>query len=282
MLETIKAYALQIKIILGVAAVLAVTFFINDYIDAKNELKRQVAMTSTLQSDFKKVGEAYQSTNEILKKNSEAQTEATKLLGNQMVQYMNANNAQLQSLFTTVGKINANMMDLTKIIGGSRDATGVVKDVKLVQERPNAPALTSLNLNYDPSKPLGLAFTGSKWKNNKELFTTSFGEWKLEDGGYRSAAKMSREVYDENNVLIGKEEIPLESAKNMFTPSAFGLDKALPRFTVSPVAGYNFDTKKWTAGILGGYRVNNKMELTAGFIGTTSVIGLGYKFDIKP
>lgn len=282
-LDKFKPYILYIKIGIRVVAIAAITYFINDYLDTKKELRKQKAVTSTLQSDFKQVGLAYQTTNEILKKNQDAQTQATALLGEQMVKYMNANNAQLQTLYSSIGKINSSIIDLTRVVGGSRDSAGIVKDVKISQERPNsAPPLTTLSLNYDPNKPLGQAFTGSKWQNNQEVFKTAFGEWKLRDNGYRVAARLTREVYDVTGKLIGTEEIPLEQAEAQFTPSAFNLGTEIPRFTVTPVVGYDFNEKKWKPGALGGYRLSNRTDITGGFVGSTAILGFGFKFNIKP
>lgn len=282
-LDKFKPYVLYIKIGLGVVVISAITYFINDYLDTKKALKQQMAMTSTLQSDFKQVGLAYQTTNEIIKKNQEAQSQATALLGEQMVKYMNANNAQLQTLYSSIGKINLSIIDLTRVVGGTRDSAGVVKDVKLSQERPNsAPPLTTLSLNYDPNKPLGQAFSGSKWQNNQEVFKTAFGEWKLKDNGYRVAARLTREVYDGTGKLIGTEEIPLQQAEAQFTPSAFSLGPEIPRFTFTPVIGYDFNDKKWKPGALGGYRISNKADVTGGFVGSTAIVGFGFKFNIKP
>jgi len=282
MLEVLKPYILYAKITLIVVAIGAATYFINDYRDMRREMREQKAQLSTVDSQFKQIGEGYQTLNSIIKNNQDANNKAIMLLGDQTVRYMNASNAQIQSLYTAIGKINSNIMDLTKVIGGNRDSNGVVSDVKLSQERPNnAPSLTTLNLKYDPSKPLGQAFAGSKWQNNTEVFKPSFGQWQLKDGGYRVATRLQREVYDAQGNKIGSEEVPMEKAEAEFTPSAFGLGPQVPRFTVTPLISYDSVDKKFRPGVLGDYRMTNSFGVSGGIVNNSSVLGFSYRFGIK-
>lgn len=286
MISTIKIfvdkYLLELKVLGIVVVIGSVVWLWNDYRDMKNQLKQQEAINSTIASQFKQIGDAFQTQNSVFKSSADAQSKANDLFGKEVLDYMKANDGKIQSLYSAVGQVNSSVMNIGLILGGKRDTSGAVSGVVIPQVRPdNAPALTSVEVNYDPSKPLNTAFSSSRWLNNKEIFKPSLGEWQLGDGGYRAAFRLQREVYDDTGKKIGQEEIKLTDAQAQFAPSKFGADTFVPRLTLTPLATYNIDTKKWKPGALLDYRATKHFGVSGGYVNGGPALGFSWRFDLK-
>lgn len=282
-LDTVKVYWREIRVALIIAGIAGIWYCVNDYMDTKHRLQAAIAENSTLQSEFKKIGDSYQTQNKLFEDRQQKQQEAIDALGKDTVNYMRASQAQLQSLYTAVGIINSNVASLKGTIGGSRDGKGVVTGVTAVQDRNGLPPLTSLSINYDPNKPLDQAFSNSQWLNNKEMFNLSLGEWQLKDGGYRATMRLNRDIYDQKTgKKIGSEEVPLSQATASFDPKKFQRDSSdSPRFTFTFGATRYEPTRKWyPMGIL-DYRFTKHWGISAGTVNQGAALGLSYRFDIK-
>lgn len=280
--ELVSKYVKEIKAIVVLTLALGIYIFVRDYLDMKNKLAVTQAENSTLSSEFKKFGDAYTTQNQILKDKQAANDAAIQLLGNNVVSYMKDQNARITSLYSAIGEVQSSVVDIKRIVGGTRDDKGLVKDVYIPQDRDGKAPLTGVSLNYDPSKPLGTAFQGSKWKNNKEVFEIGLGEWQLKDGGYRAAFKLERQVIGPDGKPAGpKEPIDLSGAEGRFTEDKFRANgSTVPRFTLTPIGGYDQIDKRWKPGLMMDYRLGNSIGVSGGQVGPMTVLGLSWRFDI--
>lgn len=257
------------KIIVTLILVGTVVYFWNDYKDTKKALRETVARASTLDEDYRKLGVAYAGQGEVLKTEREANRLALQAQGEAVIKEMESKHARLQAMFTAQGVI---LEEVRRKVGATGPVTpdpvtGAFSGVTMVQSRANGPALTDVTLFYDPKHPDPTKRLLGDWRNYRETFNQSVGEWRREDGGIVGTFRLWREVSRDGQV-VGREEIPLVNARTSVAATAFDhLGPSLPRWTVQAGAAWDWQKRQWGPAVIGDYRLTNRIGIGGGFAG---------------
>lgn len=275
----------KIRIILTLIGVLVAVFIWNDYRDTKAALEKQVAKTSTLETQFQVIGTSVVGQGKILEDQGKALLAATASQG-QIIAQMKAQGAQMQAFFEAQGRINA---ELVRNQGTTTPVTpgqdGAFKEARMLQSRSGGPALTEVNLTYNPKATDPTKRLLGDWTNYREDFHPSVVEWKKKDGGYLGTFNLKRTVYRLDGTKVGEENIPITDATASFSPSVLpGGAPDVPRWTISvgPARLLTMSTdpnqSKWMPAALLDYRVTNNFGIGGGVVGNYAVGMFSYRF----
>lgn len=275
----------KIRIILTLIGIFAAVFFWNDYRDTKAALEKQVAKTSTLETKFQVIGDSVVGQGKILENQGKALLDATAAQG-QIIAQMRAQGNQMQAMFDAQGRILAELVRNRGTEGGvTPGQDGSFKDARMLQGRSTGPALTEVNLTYNPKATDPTKRLTGDWTNYREDFHPSVVEWKKKDGGYFGTFNLKRTVYRLDGTKVGEENIPITDATASFTPSVLpGGAPDVPRWTISvgPARLLTLSTdpnqSKWMPAALLDYRVSNHFGIGGGIVGNYAVGMFSYRF----
>ena len=291
----------HLKVIAIILGITAAVIGVNYIRDLKQELVNQQKVTATLSQKFQAVGSGAVTGNSQATQ-AQVTAQATDVFGAQIVALMSGQNAKINSLTSAIGMTNMQVAALatpkqpttfTALQQSAQPQSALTYGLTgypLEQTRPNGPALSSVNLFYDPTQTnTGKAFAGTTWTSYQEQFTTSVGDWERQkDGGFRTTVKLSRTVSkpDPNNpgktLQVGTEIIPLTSADTVYTPKGL-LDGAIqpdPRWTLGLGVGSN-KVGSYTPAAEIGYRVLGNNGVFAGTANNGAYGGITIRLGSK-
>lgn len=275
-MELLKKYKLQI-----IATIVAVTIIgVQSYYiyDIMNKNKALSQKNSTLDTEFRKLGESYLAQGAVFGTEKEALEKARQVLGKAFSDSLEDAHAQLRMLVTAVGEIKSDVRSISpETVKPSTDGSFQTS----LEQRREGPSLAKVELTYNG----GTKQIGGSWVNYKENFVASMGEWKKQDTGYVAGIRLKRKVYkplaDGNFTEVGEEDIPLSNASATYGPVAFGGEQALdpvPRFAVFGGIGKDTSTNKLVPVLGFDFRITSKIGIGSGIAGNTIFGTMSYRF----
>jgi len=284
----------HIKLFGSIALIISSVIGFNYVRDLRTQLRNQLQIAATLSQKLQIVGSSAVAANSQGTVTSVNQ-QAAAAFPPELVALMKQQGAQIQSLTAataqTASQISSIQAALPNFAPTTHAATGILTGYSLEQNRDGKPALTSLNLFYDPSQPdPSKAFAKTTWNNYQETFGATVGDWqKQSDGGLKTSVSVIRTVMkpDPSNpgkmVAVGTENIPLISASTVYVPKALvaNIPGVTSRWTAS--AGISTDsimnnsTSNFQPAGLLDYRVTTNIGIFTGVVNKSLVGGLSYR-----
>jgi hypothetical protein len=274
--ESIKKYKLQISA--GLVAFIIIILQSYYIYDIRNQNKALSQKNSTLDSEFKKLGESFQSQGAVFKTEKDALEQAQIDLGKTYVQSMVQAQAQLRVLYTALGEVRSELHSLVPApVKPSSDGSFMTS----LEQQRTGPSLTKVDLSYNGVTKV----VGGSWVSYRENFITSIGEWKKKDTGYVAGINLKRKVYrpvgEGKFEEIGEEDIPLTNATATYAPTAFGGEQALdpvPRLSVFGGIGKDTTTNRLVPVLGFDYRITTRVGVGSGIAGNTVFGAVSYRF----
>ena len=246
--------------------IIAIIFVLgfNEIRDLKKERALDRAEMGTLRVGFQQLGDAYTGQGKLIESNAKATQDALGLQGKQTVEALTAQGNQIKAMFDAQGRILAEVVK-GQINGSVNYTANGGFNVDLPQSRGGGkPALTDVQVFYDPTNPNPQNRISSSWRNNTEVFHPSVIEWqKKNDKSLTGTFRLTRDVYKSDGTLVGKEDIPLTDATASFSPKDFGLEAAPRRWGLALGPVWDYKDQKWYPGGGFDYRVstNNLVQV---------------------
>lgn len=181
-------------------------------------------------------------------------------------------NGTITTLAVAVGQIPGKTAELIPPSNITTLPGGGFKDVTLEQQG-RTPALTAVNLNYDP---LGKGLTGN-WNNYTEKFTARFGEWRTEHDGLRAAVRLSRDVFNGTQQVGKTEEIPLAVGDLYVTPDTINRTIPQPKYTFHLGTSYDQRDGKPSPAILLSKQFTPTSAATTGYVNRAWTVMYSFK-----
>jgi FlaG/FlaF family flagellin (archaellin) len=283
-------WTFKTKVISGTIAIVVVLaggiYAVNSYLDMRTKLAEQTAINSTNQDVMKKIGDALTASADVTSSKPALDAQAVKELGQQVVTYMASTKADIRALYTAMGVL-AEQVKAGAAVKVDAGKDGSFKNVNLVEARPAGPALAEVNLNWDPTQTDASKRLSSSWTNYREDFTASLGEWQKKDNGYISAIAMHRDVYKADPTApggfakIGTENIDMKDAHATYNQANFStITVPQPRWNLILGGGKDNGAGKTVAAGILGYRMTDNIGVHLGQVGNTSILGIGYQFNL--
>ena len=287
--RTHRAKFITIAVVAMIVTAAAVVF-VNDYRDKAAQIRELTAALSTTSEKVRQIGESTVAQGHVVDDVKAQHLESLNVMGKQITDYMNSNNAALRAIFTAQGRIEEEVR-AGHNVAVTPDATGGFHGVDLVQARTGPPT-AQLSLNYNPSATDPTKRLLSTWTNYREDFYPSLGEWTKKDKGFVAAFRLRREIFrpDPNKpgemIKVGDEAINLNDARADYSAGTFESTPSLEVPRWSFIGGFGRDFGKDTGqsrvvpvGIL-GYRVADHWGAHAGAVGNTFIVGASLNFSI--
>ena len=213
---------------------------------------------------------------------AEIDKRARELMGAELMREIRSTNGQVVSLVDVVGKLAATVVNFTAVTGTKKADGSFSTTIPIEQDRLGSPALTSINLKYDATKPtLTEALAGSKWENHKEVFKVNFAEWRTENDGLRSAVSLRRQVFkdDTSTIPLGKEEIiPLNSVDAFYSKNEVLKLSTPPKYTLFIGGSVDQSTGKKYPSFYLDTKVTRTVGVTTGYVNRGYILGASWSF----
>ena len=245
------------------------------YFLSKKQEKERRAFEETVTAEIKKLGNSLQAGGNIVSyQDLEKRMEAS--LGKKVTEEIRKTNGTLASLTTAIGEVKGQIVGLKPQTGTFEN--GSFK-IELEQNRLQLPPLSSINLNYDATKP-GLTGLTGNWKNYTEVFTMAFGEWRTSQDGVRSAVTLKRDVYkdSEKKEKLGSENIELGNAESYFSTDKIYKISTPPKYMVILGSVFDLKTGKKYPSFIFDTKINRSIGISTGYINKNYLLGFSYTF----
>lgn len=284
----------HIKLISIIAAIIGAVILFNYVRDLRTDMENQKKITDTLSQKYQAVGPAAVTANTQATQ-SQVTQQATDVFGSQVMSLMQQQGAQINSLTTAIGMTNASVTALAQQVPTfttkqQTTTDGALTGYPMEEARKNGPALSSVNLYYDPTQhDPNKAFAGTTWTHYQEQFQTTLGDWvKQSDGSFRTTVAMNRTVSkpDPNDptklVAVGTETIPITGANTVYTPKGLlqASDFTIPRWTMG-LGLYKDKQSGYSAFGQMDYRVTNRYGIFVGTVNNGLLGGVSIRLDAK-
>lgn len=271
----VKLTVTALNLLILVGAVAATWWFTKQsnekYMQALNETN--TAHFQKLENHVAQLQGSVVTTGELEKKVRES-------MGPEFTRFVNQQNGTLTNLAVAIGELRGAITTLKPPVSGTKTEDGGFKDVNLAQNRDGAPSLTGVRLSYDPKQPGFGGLTG-QWINNAERFTASYGSWRTEHDGMRSAVKLKREVTGPDGKKVGEEDIPLVNGDSFFSTDMIARTAPTPKYTFMFGASYDNATGKKRTSALVGQQLTPTWGLATGYVNNGWVVMSTYRFGEK-
>ncbi len=262
------------------AVVLVVAIFGTWWLTKQSNEQYRLALNETNAAQFQQLKNQIAQLQGNVVTTSELEKKVKDTMGPEFTRFVSQQNGTLTSLAVAIGELRGAVTNLKPPIAGVKTDDGGFKDVALTQNRDGAPALTGVKLNYDPKIP-GFGGLSGQWLNNTERFTASYGSWRTENDGVRSAVKLKREVTGSDGKKVGEEDVPLVNGEAFFSTDLIAKTAPTPKYTFMFGASYDNATgKKRTAAII-GQQVTPTWGVATGIVNNGWVVMSTYRFGEK-
>lgn len=239
------------------------------------------AYTETATAQFQKINDHMAQMEGHVVTTGQLEEKVKDVMGPELNKFVAAQNGTMVSLASAIGQLSGSLNNLAPIAAGNGAKTdaGGFQNVTLQQSRGGAPPLTSVKLNYDPQAP-GIGLTGA-WANNTERFTASFGEWRTEHDGLRSAVTMKREVLDLSGHSLGVEQIPITGGDAYFSSDQIARTAPSPTHTLMLGSSYDVHTGKQRPGVIMGEQLTPTWGVATGYVNNSWLVMSSFRWGHK-
>jgi len=277
-------YGWKIILVLVIVAVLIVGCIY--LVDLRRQLEADKVERATLAQQFQQLGANAVTRNQLTtpKLQSDAAQQA---FGDQVAQYMRANNAKIQSLTNALGSVEGRVSNVEGLSAAAlaqhqNATTGQLsgfplEEVRRDQSGASLPPLSQVAVSYDPAqRDPNVAFRGTFWTHYREDFRVAVGDWKAsKDGGLKTSVSLKRTIFKPDPaqpgqfLTLGVEDIPIGDATTTYTPADFAAPALkVPRWTAMIGIAHSASGNRPSA--LLDYRLTNRFGLFAGAISSSA------------
>ena len=262
------------------AVVLVVAIFGTWWLTKQSNEQYRLALNETNAAQFLQLKNQIAQLQGNVVTTAELEKKVKETMGPEFTRFVKEQNGTLTSLAVAIGELRGAVTNLKPPVAGVKTEDGGFKDVALSQNREGAPPLTGVKLNYDPKIPGFGGLTG-QWLNNTERFTASYGSWRTENDGVRSAVKLKREVSGPDGKTLGEENVPLIDGDAFFSTDMIAKTAPTPKYTFMLGTSYDNTTGKKRVSSLIGQQITPTWGVATGYVNNGWVILTTYRFGEK-
>lgn len=260
--------------------VLVVSVFGTWYLTKQSNEKYIQAMNETNTAHFQQLENHIAQLQGNVVTTSDLERRVRSVMGPEFAKFVKEQNGTLTTLATAIGELRGEVANLKPPTSGSKTEDGGFKDVSLTQNRGAGPPLTEVKLSYDP-KVSDLGGITGRWLNNTERFSASYGAWRTEHDGMRSAVKLKREVIGLDGKPVGEEDINLTNGEAFFSTDMIARTSPTPKYTLMFGASYDNLTGKKHTSVMIGQQITPTWGVATGVVNNGWVVLSTFRFGEK-